>query len=185
MSETSKENFSNHLPEEGAAEKENHHEEVSSDDTVPNEVVIDETTSSPKGLQFESYFDRLIPELGRENVDKQIIERCFDHFKSPVDHGLNYSSFVKLLNELFVDQVCKRTFYIPQIYYQELFRKFDKDHDNIIDQKEFTQMWHKWIQIILKPKCAFIVVDVQNDFISGSLAIFRCPAGEMFAVIMM
>ena len=31
---------------------------------------------------------------------------------------------------------------------------------------------------IVKPKSALVVVDVQNDFISGSLAIKNCPAGQ-------
>ena len=31
---------------------------------------------------------------------------------------------------------------------------------------------------ILKPKAALIVVDVQNDFVNGSLAISKGPAGE-------
>jgi hypothetical protein len=30
----------------------------------------------------------------------------------------------------------------------------------------------------VKPKAALVVVDVQNDFISGSLAIINCPAGQ-------
>ncbi|CAG2181692.1 unnamed protein product [Oppiella nova] len=39
-------------------------------------------------------------------------------------------------------------------------------------------MWKNWIQVILKPKSALIVVDVQNDFISGSLAINGSSAGH-------
>ena len=31
---------------------------------------------------------------------------------------------------------------------------------------------------VARPSTAFIVVDVQNDFISGSLAISNCPAGQ-------
>ena len=71
------------------------------------------------------------------------------------------------------------SFYIPKSYYIELFQKFDRDRDNMIDRREFNAMWGKWIQTILRPKSAFIIVDVQNDFINGSLAIFRCPAGKL------
>ena len=31
---------------------------------------------------------------------------------------------------------------------------------------------------IVRPTTAFVIVDVQNDFISGSLAIMNCPAGQ-------
>jgi len=30
----------------------------------------------------------------------------------------------------------------------------------------------------MKPVSAFIIVDVQNDFISGSLSLLNCPAGQ-------
>lgn len=30
----------------------------------------------------------------------------------------------------------------------------------------------------LKPISAFVIVDVQNDFITGSLSLSRCPAGQ-------
>lgn len=76
-----------------------------------------------------------------------------------------------------------KSFYIPKSYYIELFQKFDRNRDNVIDVKEFNAMWGKWVQIILKPKAAFIIVDVQNDFINGSLAISKCPAGENIFLI--
>ena len=31
---------------------------------------------------------------------------------------------------------------------------------------------------IVRPVSALLVIDVQNDFISGSLAVVNCPAGE-------
>ena len=31
---------------------------------------------------------------------------------------------------------------------------------------------------VARPSTVFVVVDVQNDFISGSLAIINCPAGQ-------
>jgi len=39
-------------------------------------------------------------------------------------------------------------------------------------------MWVKWIQVILNPKSALIIVDVQNDFIDGSMAVRNSPAGH-------
>ena len=41
---------------------------------------------------------------------------------------------------------------------------------------EFAFCWNNWIKKIVRPVSALIVVDVQNDFISGSLAISNCPA---------
>ncbi len=39
-------------------------------------------------------------------------------------------------------------------------------------------MWNNWIKKIVRPISALLVIDVQNDFISGSLAITNCPAGQ-------
>ena len=38
--------------------------------------------------------------------------------------------------------------------------------------------WSDWIKKVARPSSALVVVDVQNDFISGSLAIINCPAGQ-------
>ena len=81
------------------------------------------------------------------------------------------------------DKKKMNSFYIPKSYYIELFQKFDKNHDQLIDRREFSLMWSKWIQTILVPKSAFIIVDVQNDFINGSLAIHRCPAGKIIILL--
>lgn len=63
-----------------------------------------------------------------------------------------------------------------------LFETFDCDHDGKIDSSEFETLWTQWVQVILCPKSALIVVDVQNDFISGNLSVKnldenRDPAG--------
>ena len=63
-----------------------------------------------------------------------------------------------------------------------------------MSMQEFVYCWNGWITKvelgiadssiiksdlqIVKPRSAFVIVDVQNDFISGSLAIKNCPAGQ-------
>ena len=39
--------------------------------------------------------------------------------------------------------------------------------DKGIEKSEFIDLWNNWIKVILKPKSALIVVDVQNDFIDN------------------
>ncbi|KAG7176283.1 Nicotinamidase-like [Homarus americanus] len=57
-----------------------------------------------------------------------------------------------------------------------VFRVVFQDH--VIDKEEFRFCWQKWIKQVVRPVTALLVVDVQNDFISGSLAISNCPAGH-------
>jgi exosome complex component RRP4 len=42
----------------------------------------------------------------------------------------------------------------------------------------FKSVWCDFAKTVLDPVTAFLIVDVQNDFISGSLALSNCPAGE-------
>lgn len=60
----------------------------------------------------------------------------------------------------------------------DLFMIFNVSGDGSMSMQEFVYCWNGWITKIVKPKSALVVVDVQNDFISGSLAIKNCPAGQ-------
>ena len=55
---------------------------------------------------------------------------------------------------------------------------FNTSGDGSMSMQEFVYCWNGWITKIVKPKSAIVVVDVQNDFISGSLAIKNCAAGQ-------
>ena len=47
-----------------------------------------------------------------------------------------------------------------------------------LSSDDFKLIWENFIQVLIKPVSAFVIVDVQNDFISGSLALSSCPAKE-------
>ncbi|KAF4518780.1 hypothetical protein B566_EDAN005400 [Ephemera danica] len=49
-------------------------------------------------------------------------------------------------------------------------------NDGFIDKLEFKFCWDRWIKKIVRPVSALLVIDVQNDFISGSLSLSDCPA---------
>jgi hypothetical protein len=77
---------------------------------------------------------------------------------------------------------------------EDLLRIFNVNGTGSISKQEFVFCWSEWIKKasiknakvgviqaalqVARPTTAFIVVDVQNDFISGSLAISNCPAGQ-------
>lgn len=137
-----------------------------------------------EGLTFDD-FGRLLNELFVDHGSDNRENRQLDNHSrdGSVDEEMteNENEVVVNVNIDLKEKVTVATFksfYIPKSYYIELFQKFDRNRDNVIDRREFNAMWGKWIQIILKPKATFIIVDVQNDFIDGSLAIARCPAGK-------
>ncbi|XP_022914874.1 nicotinamidase isoform X2 [Onthophagus taurus] len=61
---------------------------------------------------------------------------------------------------------------------KEIFDIFDQDADGFIDREEFIFCWNHWIKVIVRPISAFLIVDVQNDFITGTLNISNCSAQQ-------
>uniref|UniRef100_A0A6G1S8B6 nicotinamidase n=1 Tax=Aceria tosichella TaxID=561515 RepID=A0A6G1S8B6_9ACAR len=59
-----------------------------------------------------------------------------------------------------------------------LFKRFDTNNDHLIDWGEFVQLCQKWLNQVFNPNCGLVVVDVQNDFIDGSLALINGPAKQ-------
>ena len=65
---------------------------------------------------------------------------------------------------------------LPQVVRKSELTYVDDIQDGSLSKEEFAFCWNNWIKKIVRPVSALIVVDVQNDFISGSLAISNCPA---------
>lgn len=61
---------------------------------------------------------------------------------------------------------------------EDMFNVFDVNQDGYINFQEFHLCWKHWIKPIVRPISAIIVIDVQNDFISGSLSLSNCPAQQ-------
>jgi len=122
-------------------------------------------------------FNRFV-KLPKLTPDQELkwIKSCFNFFKTN-QQGINLKSFDRLLTNLFFDYNKSKK--------EVLFNIFDINQDGFIDFNEFELMWIKWIRIILKPKNALLVVDFQNDFISGSLAIenLHCECHQITSVI--
>lgn len=51
-----------------------------------------------------------------------------------------------------------------------------KFYNQINDKLLFQVCWNRWIKVCTRPRSAFLIVDVQNDFITGSLNITKCAA---------
>ncbi|XP_026676535.1 uncharacterized protein LOC103505402 [Diaphorina citri] len=71
----------------------------------------------------------------------------------------------------------------PSLEMDACFTAFDKDgfdlnQDGLIDREEFAFCWNRWIKVIVRPNSALLVIDVQNDFISGTLNLSQCSAKQ-------
>ncbi|CAL8144769.1 unnamed protein product [Orchesella dallaii] len=93
------------------------------------------------------------------------------------DDGLDFKEFSQLCRALFKNSE-NSSYPVKEDALKTMFHVFDRDSNGVIDQKEFDKCYNGWIKKILSPVSALVVVDVQNDFISGSLALKNSPAKQ-------
>lgn len=119
-------------------------------------------------------FDALAKQA--ESID--CVNKIFTQYSDEQTKSINFEKFTQMAKDLFYDHKSNESFHIPSQWLVDIFKKFDHDTDDMINEEEFHFMYTEWIRALIYPKTALIIVDVQNDFISGSLALFRCPAGH-------
>jgi len=105
------------------------------------------------------------------------MEACFKSFDKDEDNAMNINEFTALIKALFRNEKGK-PYPIDNYMVTEIFNIFNKSGDGSMSKEEFAYCWNNWIKKIVRPVSALLVIDVQNDFISGSLAITGCPAGQ-------
>ncbi|CAG0891399.1 unnamed protein product [Darwinula stevensoni] len=123
------------------------------------------------------FFDELVKEVPDSEFGFVHRKSCFQTFDLDGDNLLSAAEFLELCRALF--RTANSEFYgLDALQLVEIFTLFDTNKDGYIDSQEFVSCWEKWIRVICYPRCVLLVVDVQNDFISGTLALHRCPAGH-------
>lgn len=93
------------------------------------------------------------------------------------EYQLNMEDFTKLCKLLFRN-ADGAEYELENSKIREMFMIFDKNKDGFLDAEEFQYCWDNWAQVILRPKSALLIIDVQNDFISGTLSVSHGPAGH-------
>ena len=99
----------------------------------------------------------------------------FTHYDADKNRKITQLEFDNILEDLFRDQF-GNPYPITSEKANEIYSIFNKNDG--INLEEFEHCWSCWIKTILRPVSAIIIVDVQNDFITGSLAIKDYPAQE-------
>ncbi|XP_018322686.1 uncharacterized protein LOC108735281 isoform X4 [Agrilus planipennis] len=94
-----------------------------------------------------------------------------------MDEMLDIDEFRCICRALFRNDKGK-IYSLSEMQLREIFEVFDKNEDGYLDKEEFAFCWNNWIKIVVRPISVFLIVDVQNDFISGSLNISHCSAQQ-------
>ncbi|CAF3331990.1 unnamed protein product [Rotaria socialis] len=114
--------------------------------------------------------------LRRSNFSDEEYENCFKYFDFQKQGFWNREDFRRFLNVLFSNK--KRPYLMPNESIDEYFHETDFNRNQKIELDEFLQAWKRTIKYTVRPISALVIVDVQNDFISGSLALHSCPANH-------
>ncbi|OWR48845.1 putative pyrazinamidase/nicotinamidase [Danaus plexippus plexippus] len=105
------------------------------------------------------------------------MDACYETFDKDGDGRLNLEEFRLICKALFRND--KGHIYpVSEERTRHMFQVFDRNGDGAIDREEFAFCWNHWIKVIVRPTSAFLIVDVQNDFISGTLNISKCNAQQ-------
>ncbi|GJQ73440.1 hypothetical protein Trydic_g13801 [Trypoxylus dichotomus] len=105
------------------------------------------------------------------------MDACFSTFDKDGDEKLNLNEFRHVCRALFRNDE-GRIYTMEEEKLKQVFEVFDQNGDQFIDKDEFVFCWNHWIKTIFRPISTFLIVDVQNDFISGTLSISNCPARQ-------
>ena len=101
------------------------------------------------------------------------VHEIFQRYDEDRSGQLDSCEFGKLLHEILGTGGP-----LPDDKVQFLLSAFDTDGDGIVSFQEIERAWSSWFAKASKPVQALIIVDVQNDFIGGTLALKHCPAGQ-------
>ncbi|XP_015596771.1 uncharacterized protein LOC107268477 [Cephus cinctus] len=103
------------------------------------------------------------------------MDACFTAFDKDEDGFLSILEFELICRALFRNDRGK-IYGLEEEQLREIYAIFDTKGDGLLDREEFELCWNRWIKVCTRPRSAFLIVDVQNDFISGSLNIKQCAA---------
>ncbi|CAL1262907.1 unnamed protein product [Larinioides sclopetarius] len=92
---------------------------------------------------------------------------CFHFFDENDKQHFDEDDFKRLITSL----LNQNGGTLSESVIKELFLSFDSNADNKIDANEFESLWNNFIIPLKHPVTALLVIDVQNDFIGGSLAL--------------
>ncbi|XP_022100337.1 nicotinamidase-like [Acanthaster planci] len=103
-------------------------------------------------------------------------DTCFSHYDKDRDGVLNATEFHTLCCDLFI--VDGRQHVFSKTESEVMMGILSSGKSGVIDKNDFDFCWKNWFKQILNPKAALIVVDVQNDFVDGSMDLRNSPAGQ-------
>jgi len=115
------------------------------------------------------------------NLQWEAVERAF-YAHAGDDRRLTVDELRGMLMELFGIELNHRDS-TGQSVLDMMLDALDGDASGDVDIDELSAAWRTWFGGAIRPVRCLVIIDVQNDFIDGTLALKNCPAGEDGAVV--
>jgi len=94
------------------------------------------------------------------------------------DGELSRAELSRLLADIVGDDIIDAVDEGGALVLDSLLSAFDTDGSGEVDLDELLAAWRAWFGQAMKPVRCLLIIDVQNDFISGTLSIAACPAKQ-------
>lgn len=103
-----------------------------------------------------------------QSVEKQrALMRYFDSYDKDKSGRIEASELKALLNDMFTDG--KTGIMLSDENFRTLLAGMDVDNDGTVTKSEFLSAWEAWLGRALHPVRCLLIIDVQNDFIDGTM----------------
>ncbi|XP_012266017.2 nicotinamidase-like [Athalia rosae] len=110
-------------------------------------------------------------------IDKELWsepEGLLEKFDANKDGLIDFDEFRTMCVDLFGNEEVEKHEYRVR----DIFDILDSDEDGTLNQEEWERCCKEWTSVVVNPVNVFLIVDVQNDFIEGTLALRDCGKGQ-------
>lgn len=115
------------------------------------------------------------------NMSLERLTEEFEKCDTSGDRRLSIDELSNLLVKLFGKEVLTAVDVDGNCVVDSLLAALDTDGSGDVDLDELEAAWRAWFGQALNPKRCLLIIDVQNDFIDGTLGLKDCPAGQVCA----
>jgi hypothetical protein len=144
----------------------------------PESPAIELPADDNAGSSSEGSSDSLT-KLANMNLER--LKEEFEKCDTSGNRRLTVDELSNLLVKLFGEEVLTAVDADGKGVVPSLLAALDTDGSGDVDLDELEAAWRAWFGQALNPKRCLLIIDVQNDFIDGTLGLKGCPAGQVRA----
>ena len=132
---------------------------------APPALVAEPPTKSSRPSFSDALVDEVSKQVKAKGVDS--LERLFEKHDTNSSKTLERPELRNLLIELLGEEVAKA----DASLIDAIMKALDADDSHTVEKAELLRAWRTWFGAAMSPVRALVIIDVQNDFIDGTLPV--------------